>query len=319
MLKVLYLPIGSQPGTERGFRNIGCDLKVYDFFTESQHKSSNIVCSEFLNVVKAHKPDLIHMQLQMTNVISVDTVKKAREIVPGVIITNWTGDIRKAPDRSFLQMSQCVDASLLSHVGQINLYKSHGCKNPLYWQIGYDPKNHYPKYNTKFKYVTSFAGNAYGGNLFPDSKLRMNICTTLKSKYANKFGLFGSGYGSMGNGEIPISLINDIYNDSACVLSISHFNDVSHYFSDRLVMCLASGRPTIIYRFPGYESYFCKNRDVLVAENPTEVPQLVQYCINNPDIANKIGLNGFRKVNAEHSFTSRVLELVNMLGLADKI
>ena len=30
-MKVLYLPIGSQPGTEDGFRSFGVNLKVFDF------------------------------------------------------------------------------------------------------------------------------------------------------------------------------------------------------------------------------------------------------------------------------------------------
>ena len=112
MLKVLYLPIGSQPGTIDGFKNAGVDLRVYDFHTASQQKGKPQVCAEFLQHVEEHKPDLVHMQLQMTRVIDVKTLKKAKSIVPNAVFTNWTGDIRKRPDPGFVSTSHAVDYSL---------------------------------------------------------------------------------------------------------------------------------------------------------------------------------------------------------------
>jgi len=312
MLKVLYLPIGSQPGTEDAFKNVGVNLSVYDF----QKDRGN----SFLQKVKSYKPDLIHMQLQMTNAISPDVVAKAREIVPNVVMTNWTGDIRKRPSSYFVSISKVVGFSLLSHVGQIELYKKSGCRNPRYWQIGYDTKRYFPKNQKSFEYKVSFAANTYGKNLFPDSALRKNIAGVLKNEFGDAFGLFGSGYPPHWNSKVvDITTTNDVYNNSACVLSVSHFNDVSHYFSDRLLMCLASGRPTIAYRFPGYQSYFADKDDILIAQNPGHVNELVKFCINNPEEATRIGQNGFRKVNAEHSFTSRIIELLTMTNLIHKV
>ena len=112
---------------------------------------------------------------------------------------------------------------------------------------------------------------------------------------------------------------NEIYNNSACVVSISNFNDVSHYFSDRMLMCLASGRPTIAYRFPGSQSYFTDRGDLLIANNDEHVFNLVEECLTKPEWASQIGQNGYLKVLSEHTFESRVLELISIVGLTGKL
>lgn len=318
VLKVLYLPIGSQPGTCDGFKNAGVDLDVYSFTNEAERISKSEVNARFIQRAKRFKPDLIHMQLQMTSIITPDTLTKIRKELPNVVMTNWTGDIRTTPSNYFISISKVVDYSLLSHVGQIPMYKAAGCHNPRYWQIGFDPKIYYPQKKKDFKYDVVFAGSSY--KIFPDSKLRLEIMRQLKQKFGQRFGLFGNGYpSSMKASYVPIEKINDVYNDSRCVLSVSNFNDVSHYFSDRLLMCLASGRPTIMYRFPSYDSYFGHMNDILLANNIDEIISMVEFCKQNPDEADRVGTNGYLKVLSEHSFTSRVIELLSFTGMIGKI
>lgn len=320
MLKVLYLPIGNQPGTIEAFEQAGVNLSVYDFVTDAKTRGNRDLSDTFLRRVSNFQPDLIHMQLQMTNLISPDTIVSARKMVPKAVITNWTGDIRSRPSPYFIEISKVIDYSLLSHVGQIHLYKRAGCRNPRYWQIGYDPARYFPQHKKIFKYKVSFAANSYRRNLFPDSRLRYNIAKRLKEEFGDAFGLFGSGYPHAWKArQVDIKAVNDIYNDSACVISVSHFNNVSHYFSDRLLMCLASGRPTIVYKFPGYQSYFADKSDILVAQSQEHLSELVRYCVANPKKVNEVGENGFRKVNSEHSFLSRIIELLVMTGLMSKV
>jgi spore maturation protein CgeB len=304
-MKVLYLPIGTQTGTANAFKKF-FETYIFDFL------SSRDPNSEFLQIASKFKPDWIHMQLQMTEAISPNTILQIRNKFPNIKISNWTGDIRKQPNKYFINISNVVDYSLMSNVGQINLYKNNGCKNIRYWQIGYDPNNFYSIDNKNFKYYVSFVGNSYG-NIFPDGSLRTSIVKKIKQTYGNFAGIFGGGYS---NKQIPVCNVeeaNSIYNNSICVFSMNNFNDVEHYFSDRLLMCLASGRPTIIYRFPKWDSYFVDRGDVLIAENTEHVISLVEECRNNPDWATQIGRNGYLKARSEHSFESRILELANIV------
>lgn len=319
MLKVLYLPIGKQPGMEKVFRYYGVNLRVFDFLLE-ETKSKTYANNSLISIASDFNPDLIHMQLQMTDVITNETLITIRKKVPNVVITNWTGDIRKDVCREFINKSKVIDYSLLSNVGQVEAYRKAGCRNPQYWQIGIDPDMSFPKNKTSFKYDVSFIANAYPANTFPDAKFRFLVAEMLVSKFGNRCGLFGSGYpAKMRAKQVAFSETNNIYNDSLCVVSVSNFNDVMHYFSDRLLMCIASGRPTISYRFPGIESYFADGSDLLVAHSLKQIEDYVNYLKSNIDIANNIGKNGALKVLNEHTFYSRVLELLHITGLVHKL
>lgn len=314
MIKVLYLPIGSQPGMVEAFEAVGAQLEVFDFYgLWERTRSKGTISSEFLNKVRKLQPDLIHMQLQFTGLIDASVIAEARKICPGVVITNWTGDVRASAQSQFTGISSAVDYSLISSTGQLEMYKKSGCHNVKYWQIGYDPKVNYPTNQESHKYDVSFLGNNYG-HTFPDGSLRTNVSDTLRSIFGTRFGVFGSGY-------IPAAPVveprraNEIYNQSICTLSVSHFNNVSHYFSDRLLHCLASGRPTISWHFPGYESYFIEGKEIFIAKSAKEIVDIVNYCKANPAIAKQVGMNGYQRVLKEHTFTSRVIELLHMTNL----
>jgi spore maturation protein CgeB len=163
------------------------------------------------------------------------------------------------------------------------------------------------------KYDISFLANNYG-HTFPDGNLRTGVADTLRSTFGQKFGLFGTGYVPAAPTIEPIQA-NDIYNQSVCALSISHFNSVSHYFSDRLLHCLASGRPTITWHFPGFESYFIEGKEIFTVRSTKEIVEIVNYCKANPAIAKQVGVNGYQRVLKEHTFTSRVIELLHLTDL----
>lgn len=314
MLKVLYLPIGSQTGTVAAWEQTGVKLQVYDFHgVWDRTHSKGTVCNEFLAIVKKFQPNLIHMQLQFTGLIDASVLVEARRLCPGVVITNWTGDVRASAQTNFTGVANVIDYSLISSTGQLDMYKQSGCTNVKYWQIGYDPKSSYPTYKNTFKYDVSFLGNNYG-HTFPDGHLRVNIADTLRSVFGTRFGLYGSGYVPSAPMVDP-SNANAIYNDSVCALSVSNFNNVSHYFSDRLLYCMASGRPTISWHFPGYESYFIEGKEIFIARSTKEIVDIVNYCKANPEIAKQVGMNGYQRVLKEHTFTSRVIELLHMTNL----
>jgi spore maturation protein CgeB len=233
------------------------------------------------------------------------------------IFTNWSGDIRNEASKELIKIAPAVDHTFISSTGQIELYKSAGVKNVGYWQIGYDPDIFYPEKNYPIQYEMAFAANAYAPGTFPDASLRSSIASELKNKLGKKFALYGSGY-SFQLGKIsplPFNKINALYNSSRTILSVNNFNDVEHYFSDRLLICLASGRPVISYRFPQSETYFTHGTDYLVANSKEEILDLLDFCQKNPEISKKIGLQGAQKVKLQHTYQSRIAELLYLIGL----
>ena len=321
MVKVLYLSLGVQQSTELAFKDVCSEVLVWDFWGHyQQFKSVKKTNDMFWDLVTNFKPDLIHMQLQFTNVIEIDTLKKVKSYFPNVIMSNWTGDIRKNIEVPFVDVSRVVDYSLMSNVGQIEFYYNNGCHNPSYWQIGYDERNFYPKQYDNFEYDISFVANSYNINQFPDVELRQNMGIKLKQKYGSKFGLFGNGWSKKLNIQ-PISMpsTNEVYNKSMAVLSISNFNNVSHYFSDRLLMCLASGRPTISWNFPGSSSYFKHEENIIFVSSYEEIIFWVEKFKNEPQLASYIGMNGAKTVKQEHTMKSRIIELMYITGLWEKL
>jgi len=311
MLKVLYLSLGEQDGTSDAFRNVGVQLEVYDFWGHWERtKNKKIIENEFLSKVRDFQPNLIHMQLQFTGVIEAHILDEARKLCHGVILTNWSGDCRTSALSEYTKVANSVDFSLMSSTGQLEMYRGAGCKNITYWQIGYDPKYHHPLNYNEFKYDAIFIGNNYGNN-FPDGHIRSEAVSFLSNHLGNRFQAFGSGYGA----QITIKQNNEMYNKTICPISISNFNDVSHYFSDRLLYCLASGRPTISWYFPGCESYFVDGSEIFIARSNQDILDIIKYCRENPEAAKKVGINGHRKVLKEHTFTSRIIELLNITNL----
>jgi spore maturation protein CgeB len=311
MLRVLYLPLGEQSGTTQAFKRLGVDLNSYDFWSAWQHNSNkDVIANEFLQRVRTFKPQLIHMQLQFTGIIEPHTLNEARKICPGVIITNWSGDCRANVVSDFTKLTNSLDYSLMSSTGHLAMYRNAGCHNIRYWQIGYDPTIYRPLHYSKFQHDAVFAGNNYG-NTFPDSMLRTNAISFLSAKLPT-FKAYGAGY--PGNSIDPRQM-NEVYNKTICPISISNFNNVGHYFSDRLLYCVASGRPTISWYFPGIESYFIEGSEIFIAKSNQDILDLVNYCKENPDVATQVGINGARRVAREHTYDSRIIELLTMTNL----
>lgn len=313
-LRVLYLPLGDQPGMVDAFRNIGVQLEVFDFYGlwERTH-SKGAVSTEFLNKVRTFKPHLIHMQLQFTGLIDSPVIAEARRLDPGVVITNWSGDVRDTAIANFVNVANAIDYALISSTGQLDMYRRAGCTNVKYWQIGFNPLVNFPLHKTEFKYDVSFLANNYG-NIFPDGGLRINISNNLRNQLGTRFGLFGQGYIPAAPVVAP-SQSNEIYNDSICTLSVSNFNGIAHYFSDRLLICMASGRPAISWFFPGFSDYFIEDEEIFIARSNKDILDIAAYCKDNPEAATKVGMNGYNKILREHTFTSRALELLNIVKL----
>lgn len=325
MIKILYLPLNYsgniQEGMYRAFNNIpNVNLRIFDFYNLFEKSGSvNTVRQEFINIVRDFQPDLVHMQLQMTNIFDNNSLIRAKSTVVGkkCIFTNWSGDVRNTASKEMVSISESMDVSLISSVGQLEMYKQAGCKNIRYWQIGYDPELFFPQYKKEFTHDLCFAGNYYAANSFADAGLRTKFILELKKKMGNRFAIYGRGYSN--NMQVTKSLVgsevNSVYNTTRCIFSMSNYNDVSSYFSDRLLTCMASGRPVISYRFPNYQNYFSDNSDILIANSVEEVISKVNMCIKNPDLANEIGYNGYLKVKSQHTYETRVIELLEMLNL----
>ena len=323
--KVMFLPLNYgdvvQSGVYDAFRQCGCDLKVYDYFylyETHARRDIKLLRKDFVNSALAYKPDLIHVQVQHTQLINGMCFAEIKKILPNVIITNWTGDVRNYVPSTFIDIARFATYNLISSTGQLKMFQKEIKKEIKYWQIGFNPKLYSPPTYTKnkFEYDISFVGNNNVLEGYPGRGDREQACRLLKKEFGLKFGLYGSLWpGDLASkGTIDQKKVSNVYHNSLCVLSVSHYNDLSHYFSDRLLMCMASGRPTISLKFPKWETYFTNMCDLIIVDSINEIPAKVKMLKNNLALANYIGKSGAEKVYAEHSYYSRIRELLDMIN-----
>ncbi|KKN72161.1 hypothetical protein LCGC14_0413730 [marine sediment metagenome] len=310
-----------QKGVYDAFREAGCDLEVFDYFAIYQNNKMRIhtVRQQFYNKALEYKPDLIHMQIQHTRVIDNRIVSKIKRALPKTIITNWTGDVRNAVPNTFKNIANVADYNFISSTGQLEMFKREIKKDVKYLQIGYDPKLYYPGtvLKSNFEWDCIFIANNNTKEGYPGRTARTQTCSGLRSVFGDRFALFGNGWpkGFKSKGSIDQKRAASAYHKSVCAVSVSHYNDLDHYFSDRLLMCMASGRPTISLKFPKWESYFTNNCDLVMADSVDDIANKVRYLKQNPELASYIGKSGAEKVLAEHTYTSRINDLLSIIGL----
>lgn len=323
--RVMFLPLNfgdvKQQGVCDAFRQAGCELDVFDYFAIYDHnrKKERIVREKLIQRAQAFKPDLLHLQIQHTSVIDGATIGKIKSNFPRCIVTNWTGDVRNYVPKQFKRIAAFADYNLISSTGQINKFKKEIGKEVRYWQIGVDPKLYHPCVppRTQFEWDIIFIANNNTKENYPGRGEREHTCKLLRNQFKHRFCLYGNGWPKMlgSKGSLDQKVVAQAYHNSYCLLSVSHYNDLNHYFSDRLLMCMASGRPTISLRFPKWESYFTHMGDIVIAESVEDIPNKVRWLINNPEMAEMIGRSGAEKILAEHTYLSRINELLDMVGL----
>lgn len=322
--KVMFLPLNYgdvvQEGVYDAFRQNGCELQVFDYFAEMNRiHNQKRLRSHFIERAIAFEPDLLHMQIQHTTIIDSKTVAVVKDRLPNTIITNWTGDVRNYVPMPYRRIATVADFNLISSTGQIALFKGTIKKDVKFWQIGYNPRLYYPSpvERTHFDYDAVFTGHYNNKEKYPCTQQRIDTCKLLRRAFGSRFVLFGANWprdvGSKGS--LDQKSLSKLYHRSLCTVSVNHYHDLGHYFSDRLLMCMASGRPTVSLYFPNYESYFTDGCDLLIAHSPQEVVDKVRYLKNNPRMAEFIGKQGAAKVFAEHTYASRIKELLSLVGL----
>lgn len=326
MIKVLYLPLNysstQQTGVYWAFRELGCQLEIFDYFLHYHNSGSNQrnVRTMLIEVAKRFKPDLVYCQIQHTVIVDGETVNAIRTYSPGVKIVQYSQDCRSYIPGPYFNVSKFCDMNLICSTQQIQMYKDNGVNNVHYLQTGYDPNLYQPEKEVKdsYEFDVVFLANTNNVENYPGSIQRAHCVELLRKTFGSRFGLWGHGWSKemKSLGSIGIDkAVSEVYSKSFCNISVSHFNEISHYFSDRLLMCMASGRPTISWSFPGIDSYFVDKQDLVIAYSADDIVNKVKWLLDNKDKANLIGQNGAAKVFSEHTYLSRITEMLEMIGL----
>jgi glycosyltransferase involved in cell wall biosynthesis len=261
--------------------------------------------------VKAHKYDVVFMQLQKDGIITTDTAKILSENVP--VVFNWTGDVRT--DIEWFKLLGPHMVTLFTNMTDVEKMRNCGLRSD-YLQTGYDHIYYFNQNKNRLNNI-AYCASYYPDSDFPLTQDRAEAVRLLKTHFPEKFNLYGRDWQKIGlksEGYANNTHEALLYNATSLALSISHFN-YSRYFSDRLLREMACGCCVLSHRFQDCELEFEDKKHIVYWDDHQDLLEKVQYYLTHPTEARKIGDEASRYVSENYNWEN-VIE--NLKKLTEK-
>ena len=318
--RVLVAPLNyshRQEGQYQAFRDVFGAAAVHEFDYMHYVRQDKAPDQKLVSAVKDFSPDWIWFQLQNSEAIQADTLLEIRRRWPRCLITHWMGDCRPQIAPYLASICRQAHGTLISSVGQIPLYQAAGAPHVAYCQIGLDPAadvDGMPPWDPSFRVpAVVFCGDHYGHVSDFKKGTEQRVATILALVRAGlDVGVIGRGWPT----EIPtagqchVKQQHHVCKRAKVIVAINHFNDIDRYYSDRLLISMASGTPVVTWRVPGLEHEFTDRHDLVCASSESEFVDQVKWLLVNPDQAVTIGRSGRNKVVREHTWTARLRQIL---------
>jgi len=255
--------------------------------------------------IDVFNPEIIFMQLQREGIVTPEMAKKWSD--RGIKVINWTGDVRAPLPMWYLEVGKECHISLFTNQPDINKMRLMGCRAD-FLNIGYDQRVYYP-YGKKIDCPDIvFLGNNY--NHFPLSEERKQMVTMLRDKFGDSFGLYGTGWGGLEDGDYNGDEMQEAMILRSCKIAInlSHFN-YRRYSSDRMQRILGCGAMCITHNFKGLNIDYKDNVHLKTYNSIHELFDLCRYYLLNDEERKQIALNGWRLAYNTQTWVHRIKEM----------
>lgn len=309
-----------QVGMRKAFDELfGRDnVRDFDYLELQRHgKSTAAINQEFVAAAISHKPDWIWLQVQETNILKADTIQNLKKQLPSTVITHWMGDCRKSVPNYLASICKATDVTFVSNTGQLSMFLEAGAKRAEYCQIGLDYEEDVlglPSWTPPFK-VTDvvFCGNHYGP-MFPDGPTRLSAITALQKARVD-IGVVGGGWPRGFNviGKCEVKQQHHVYKMAKIALSISHFNNIGLYYSDRQLVSMASGTPVVCRYVPQLESEFVDDEHCLFFRTEEEMVSKVKSLLQDSQKRVRIGSAAKELVSKQHTWLARFQQILPII------
>lgn len=291
------------------------NVSDFDFYAMQRAGASNADISKaFVEACKDRKPDWVWMQVQDSAIISPESILEARRALPKTVFTHWTGDLRKQVSGYLSSICKATHMTLISSVGQIDMFKAAGANNVQYCQVALDWEedvlgSHY--YQPAFRIPdVIFCGNYYG-DTYPGTIEREKAVMALMNAKID-IGIVGggwrSGYPILGTCRLKEQI--HVCRAAKICINVNHFNDVARYYSDRQLVSMASGNPLVCKYIPGLESEFSDGVHLRWYKTEDELVPIVRELLIDENKRKFIGFNGKVEVLKNHTWFTRFAGLL---------
>jgi hypothetical protein len=292
--------------------------------------TSNQINGSLFDSVRKFRPDWIWMQLQTSDIVTSEVVENIKQVLPQTIVTHWMGDLRTEVPDHLARICKATDATLLSNRGQFQLYQAAGAKRVHYTQIGLDwdedvlglswngDKTNREVWEPPFRVPeVVFCGGYY--EHMPGHKLRLAAIRRLLEEKIDVGVVSESPWPS----DIPVvgschvKQQHAVYRRAKVVLSINNYNDIENYFSDRQLIAMASGTPVVARWVPGlddleygFRTHECSMFGSYLDDSLDSMVKRVKRLLANEELRQSIGMAGRMRVMRDHSWHTRILDLL---------
>ena len=278
-MKILHigLPIGAiiKELSTRG------EYKYIDW-TEWTAIPGNVVNlrKHILKVAEEMKPDFCFMHIQTANVIDVETAQTLDANCGQVI--NFTWDFRDPTPPWFIEIGKEIDMTVFTNQRDVDVLRCRGI-NAEFSLGGYDNDIFKPDGDIKEDGgEIVFMGNNYANEEinFPLTQSRIELVNRLRTKYGDRFRVYGFGW----PGAQPLmhreKLEAAVYRNCKAAINYSHF-EVDRYTSDRLLRIMGTGALALTHEYEGMNKDFTDGLNLVSWKNFDELELIINSIIKD--------------------------------------
>jgi glycosyltransferase involved in cell wall biosynthesis len=323
-MRVLVLPLNythRQRGQVEAFIKVFGSDNVHELDWLVTHRQGYSVGDHIYDEVKRFKPDWIWIQAQGAEEFPTGSLIRIREEFPHCFLTHWMGDCRPIVPSRLAELCRVTHATLISSVGQIPLYQATGARRVEYVQIGLDPEDlgDGPEWDPPFRVPDIVFCGGYYGHVDAFAVGTQERLSAIRRLQADGFdvGVVGSGWpkDTPVIGTCTTKQSRYVYKRAKVVLSINHFNNIDRYYSDRLLIGMASGTPVLARRVPGLEEEFTHRTHCFMWETHNELIAGATTLLEDWAIMHTVFGRGspcqaaVRHVQKHHTWEARIRQL----------
>jgi hypothetical protein len=309
-----------QRGMQHAFEGVFGRDNVFEFdYLAKQREGirADHISAQFVEKVDRVQPDWVWMQVQDTGVLSAEAIEDARRRCTHAIFTHWTGDCRPSVSPYLSSICRATDLTFTSAAGQVELFRAAGAHLASYLQIGVDwEQDLFPTddWEPPFRVPEIVFCGSYYGSTFPKGTLEREAAIRALQGAGLDVGIVGNGW--PGNfpvvGTCGVKEQVHIWRRAKVALNVNHFNDIERYYSDRQLIAMGSGTPTVCHYVPGLEKEFGPEH-CYVYRDEAELVAACRRLLGSPDLARYLGRAGRQEVIRNHTWFSRILEALPLI------
>ncbi len=293
----------------------GSQIQHFDYLQEQRDgRSVPEINARFVRAALEFRPDWVWLHLQETNIIQASAIDQLKASLPKVPVAHWMGDCRRTVSPYLSMICRSADLTLISSVGQMDIYIEAGAKEVRYLQIGLDWEEDVignPPWTPPFRVPEVVFCGSYYGDLYPGTVDRVRGISALRGAGLD-VGIVGAGWpaGFPVVGTCAVKQQHHVWKRCKVAVGINNFNDIQNYYSDRQIISMASGVPLVCKYIPGLEGEFENGKHCLWYNDEAELVRHVRTLLGDCGLAQRIGQAGREEVIKNHTWEARIKDLL---------